>query len=331
MKSKHAKQIKLLIALLGSALMMTYVLNRIEWITVVELFREMNPYLMFAGMLFFIPQFIIFALRWQVLCRKKTSLSLWDSLRVLFASSAVNLILPSKAGDLSKVVFMKQRFSLDLTFGAAAAVFEKLLDVGALSAVALTAALLAGVDRPIFMFYLLIITVTAGCFTLILGVGIFFRTSNSGLTEGRNDALKTKLHELRRFICDILMSGDMPRLAALSLTAWFFQCFQFCLMFWAFGSTLQVTRIISLVPAAILAGTLPISISGIGSRDTALLHLFLPFEQESLIAAVGVAATVRYLLPCIVGIPFLYVFLFEEKKRPEAAGDQPVSPKLSDK
>jgi hypothetical protein len=72
------------------------------------------------------------------------------------------------------------------------------------------------------------------------------------------------------------------------------------------NSSLNVSYIYSLVPIAIFAGLLPVTVAGIGTRDAALLALFSGMEQSSLIMAVGALSSLRYFVPSLLGIPFYY-------------------------
>jgi glycosyltransferase 2 family protein len=60
---------------------------------------------------------------------------------------------------------------------------------------------------------------------------------------------------------------------------------------------------------AILAGLLPFTMAGIGTRDAAILFLYAPWLSAGQAAVLGVLATLRYLLPAIAGLPFMGDYL----------------------
>jgi uncharacterized membrane protein YbhN (UPF0104 family) len=83
------------------------------------------------------------------------------------------------------------------------------------------------------------------------------------------------------------------------------------LQIWLFAHALGNVPVIASMAAgtlAILVGLLPFTIAGIGSRDAALVFLFAPWLSAPQGAALGMLATMRYLLPAIAGLPFVHDF-----------------------
>jgi uncharacterized membrane protein YbhN (UPF0104 family) len=67
--------------------------------------------------------------------------------------------------------------------------------------------------------------------------------------------------------------------------------------------------LLALAPLAILAGLVPLTFAGVGTRDAALILLFRPYFDSATGAALGLLCTARYLLPAIGGLPFLHRYL----------------------
>ena len=61
---------------------------------------------------------------------------------------------------------------------------------------------------------------------------------------------------------------------------------------------------LALAPLAILAGLLPLTFAGIGTRDAALVFLYRPYFDAPTAAALGLLCTARYILPALAGLPF---------------------------
>lgn len=66
---------------------------------------------------------------------------------------------------------------------------------------------------------------------------------------------------------------------------------------------------LALSPLAILAGLLPLTFAGVGTRDAALIAFYSPYFNAPTAAALGLLCTSRYLLPAIGGLPFLGQYL----------------------
>ena len=96
----------------------------------------------------FIPQTWISAVRWCWLVRAYQPLGTWRATELVLASSSLNVVLPSKMGDVLKGAFlMKDRPGGDLTTGVSLGLFEKVTDTAALAVVMLLASIFDPPDR----------------------------------------------------------------------------------------------------------------------------------------------------------------------------------------
>ena len=96
---------------------------------------------------------------------------------------------------------------------------------------------------------------------------------------------------------------------------WVMHLMQIGVFFLACGVTVSVMDIASHVPLAIIAGLVPITIAGIGVRDSALVVLFFEHGPAAQIALVGMLTSLRYLIPGLMGLPFLYQSLRSQRGR----------------
>lgn len=62
------------------------------------------------------------------------------------------------------------------------------------------------------------------------------------------------------------------------------------------------------VPLAIFVGLIPITIAGFGTRDASLL-LFFPELPQQGILAIALFINLRYIVPALVGLPFVSTIL----------------------
>jgi len=56
---------------------------------------------------------------------------------------------------------------------------------------------------------------------------------------------------------------------------------------------------------AILIGLLPVTFAGIGTRDAAMLYFLGPITGNGVALAIGVFATLRYIVVAAAGLPFI--------------------------
>ncbi|NIN92189.1 UPF0104 family protein, partial [bacterium] len=59
-------------------------------------------------------------------------INLWESATQILAGNTLNIVLPSKMGDMAKAFFLKKSGGLELKKGFFLTVIEKALDVGGL-------------------------------------------------------------------------------------------------------------------------------------------------------------------------------------------------------
>jgi len=62
---------------------------------------------------------------------------------------------------------------------------------------------------------------------------------------------------------------------------------------------------LALTPLAILIGLMPLTFAGVGTRDAAFILLYANYFTAATGAALGLFATMRYVIPALFGIPFL--------------------------
>jgi uncharacterized membrane protein YbhN (UPF0104 family) len=99
--------------------------------------------------------------------------------------------------------------------------------------------------------------------------------------------------------------AKLARIAANSLFIWFLHLVQIWMFTVAIRTDVPFLSNLALSPLAILAGLLPLTFAGVGTRDAALVFFYAPYMAAPSAAALGVLCTLRYVLPAILGLPFL--------------------------
>jgi hypothetical protein len=109
----------------------------------------------------------------------------------------------------------------------------------------------------------------------------------------------------------------------ISIFLWFVHILQFYVIFLAFHSHVSLFDVFRLVPLAILVGLIPVTMAGIGTRDSAMIYFFAPYEAVPKIVGVGLFASLRYFVPGILGLPFLNQYIVKENPvREKTPGSQ---------
>jgi glycosyltransferase 2 family protein len=254
-----------------------------------------RPEWLIAGVLAVVPLTWGTALRFQWLSRTRIGTGL--AARLILAASTLNLFLPSKMGDLAKAWVLDRRHGFDPKFALSLVVFEKLLDLASLLAWGVLALAWMGGGDPLFL-------AAAALLALALAaLGALLSPLATWIpVPGRLASFAAQWHELVRWFW-----GERRRALAtlaLSLALWAGHLAQL----WLFARALGQVPLLGSMAAStlsILAGLLPFTMAGIGTRDVAIVYFYQDWLSPAEGAMLGMLATLRYLLPAIAGLPFV--------------------------
>ena len=305
------KNIKKAVALSITLLLLYLIYSRIDLQVFYRNIININvSYLFWALSLFpVIP--IVKAYRWRIILGDGINASYFTVLKVLMAGSVFNLFAPSKLGDFSRVYFCKKELTNDTHRIFNSVIVEKICDVFALCLICLVSLNFVNVNYSIKVSILI--------FSLILFFTIFIITSvNFHRFEFLNRLFeKIKLIEIfddARNLKKEMKNNKIffSKIFAISLFYWYVVLFQVHMFFLMFNLKASFVLVVSLVPIALFIGMIPITVSGIGTRDVALIFLFSGHFSSEIMAAIGILCSSRYLVTCLIGLPFFLTHHFTE-------------------
>ncbi len=296
--------------LLISLVLLGLIYWRIDFAEVPRVFALSDPAWLLWALLVLVPLVALMALRLRLLVPKQTGVGLAEATRLILAASVLNVILPSKMGDLAKSWFFRQRGHLSGSLALALVIFEKASDLLALLAwCGFGLILLHGTS---VLLTSLAVLVSAGVVMglLLLGshrfAGMIFRAAGRLFPVSFADRLE-RLHEswvtMQQYVW-----ADRRRLlivVSLSLLIWFVNLFEVWMFLQALRAPVPLLDSLGLTPLAILAGLLPLTFAGIGTRDAALIFFYRDYLAAPAGAALGLLLMLRYVLLGLAGAPFL--------------------------
>ncbi|MFG6094063.1 lysylphosphatidylglycerol synthase transmembrane domain-containing protein [Leptothoe sp. ISB3NOV94-8A] len=310
---------KRFISIFVSTLILVILYNKINFPELIKVFRECDPFWMVVSLGMVIPITFFTGWRLKQLIPVQAKLSIWEANKLILAASVLNMVLPSKMGDIAKSYFMKERGHLSGTLSLSIVIFEKACDMLSLLLWCAFGLILYPQKDAFFW------TMTAG----ILG-GLIFgllmlgskRFARIGFTTMRRIAPKKIAEKLASFqdswdeMHDYFWGNptQLTRIAGMSIFVWFLHLLQIWLFILALNAWAPPVISFALSPLAILAGLLPLTFAGVGTRDAALVALYAPYFSAATGAALGVLCTSRYFLPAIGGLPFLNQYLSTVKQ-----------------
>ncbi len=246
---------------------------------------------------FFFP--LLCAIRWNIICNcLGAHLGLWESIKIIMAAWPLASITPAKSGDLIKILFLKNILTYSHTTGVILA--ERIMDFVALCLYAFVWSAVFGLwDKVI---------IAAG---LLGGVLAFFLVAASPLVQfvpGKWRSFCEQILEASQKMC--MDWRPFFWIVVVSLLNWFLSFLQTWLCYRAFGVDLSLYHIMAVMPFAIFIGLIPITLSGMGTRDTAIYLLFRNLVDASVTKEIHLMvgflySIFGYWLLSLLGLPFL--------------------------
>jgi glycosyltransferase 2 family protein len=333
---------KRLISILISLIILLFIYWKIDFNGLIQVFRNCDRLWMAISLGMVIPITMLTAWRLQQLMPESppsppspplshsptlhspTPLTFTEANKLILAASTLNMVLPSKMGDIAKAYFMQDRGHLTGSLALSLVVFEKTCDMLSLLLWCVFGLLLY--PQKDILFWGMTIGVSVG---LLLGLAIlcFPKFARSFFALAQSIApkkLRAKLGKMSYAWQEMhdYFWRDKRHLLTIAFTSifvWFLHLLQIWFFILALNAYTPFLTNLALSPLAILAGLLPLTFAGVGTRDAALILFYQPYFNAATGAALGVLCTSRYFLPAIGGLPFLQEYLnFAKRSKPSA-------------
>lgn len=305
---------KRLISIAVSVALLVILYSRIDLPGLIAVFRDSDRLWMPISLGMVIPITMLTAWRLQQLVPTGEGLHFGEANRLILAASVLNMVLPSKMGDIAKAYFMKQRGHLDGSLSLSLVVFEKSCDL--LSLLLWCAFGLLLYPRKDLLFWTMTVGVVGGFVVggLLLGsrqfAQVFFRIGKTLAPRKfklKLEKLQSSWGEMHAYFWRDKI--QLAKITGLSVFIWLLHLLQIWFFILALNAWTPFLANLALSPLAILAGLLPLTFAGVGTRDAALILFYQPYFDPATGAALGLLCTSRYFLPAIGGLPFLGQYL----------------------
>lgn len=322
---------KRLVSICVSLAILALIYWKIDLAKLLPVFVGADPVWMAVSLAMVVPLTLATAWRLCQLMPARGQLGFIESNKLILVASVLNLVLPSKMGDIAKAWFMRERGAMSGGLALALVVFEKTCDMlsllwwcvfGLVWVKASGSPALAAFRPPAWMEELLpagtdalfwlaaaMVGSSLALGTAMIGSRRFARVFFAGarkLTPGKVGAKVEKVQvsweEMHGYFW--ASKGKLALVAGTSVFIWFLHLLQIWLFILAIRESCPFVANLALSPLAILAGLLPLTFAGVGTRDAALILFYAPYFSAPQGAALGILCTARYLLPALGGMPF---------------------------
>ena len=294
--------IKFIVLFFLSILVLFMLLKYIDADRIKNLFLEANiTYFMIAISVFCFTSYVSsirFSTAIEISGFKLNILKSWS---YILAVHPIHLFVPSNAGELWKSYLLKNEVKYSHTIGCI--FIEKLFDVLTLSLLGIIGSLLLKNYTWMLLFILMLSTII-----------IFFMIAPSLNLNFEIKLIKKIMKILDAF--DMLLKK--PRIIFLlfikSLIIWILFMLIIFILFNSINYKIYFPYIMVVYPISKIIGLIPLTIGGVGTRDTAFVYFFNTYDipqEASLIVSLSYFV-ITYILPSVFGFPFTIYYLFKE-------------------
>lgn len=294
------KKLLAVISVIVSVGLVAYLLSRLNFADVKLVIKEADvKFLIFALILTCaIPLFS--TLRWTGILRAQgIKIPFRIALNAILMANVLNSFIPSKGGDIVKALYLKRNANLAVGFGTV--ILERLVDVGILGLFGLFGYFSSRIFVGFAMGAILIVSVLG-----IIIIALYFPFERLPLS----DKIISKFTDLalvfKKWRSDPLA---IAQTVFFSFSVWTMAALTVCCLTSAFHSGISWGNVYAIFPMCILAGLIPATISGIGTRDaafTVFLSYYGATQEQSTLIALGYTIFGYWLLsfislPAVIG------------------------------
>lgn len=315
-----------IVSILVSAAIVALLWWRIDVREIARVLQDVDAAWLAIALAVFIPILLGTAWRLYFLVRRRTAdIRYRDALSLTLAAGVMNLVLPSKMGDIAKGVFLKKHGEMGGSAAFSLVVLEKANDVLALLLWCVVGLVFHAGPGPGWDWLAAMLAASlAGAYLLVFSrrfAAWCFETAGRVLPA----TLQAPLESLGGAWMDMheyVDTATRVRLLLVSTMLWLVHLLQI----WLFILALHVDNVgfvpsLGLTALALFFGLLPFTFMGVGTRDAALIFLYAPYFPAATGAALGALTLIRYILPALLGIPVFSRYLTAVRR----AGDTRAS------
>ena len=307
---------KTLLLLILSTIFILIIYRKFEWFQLIEIVKNANLNFLILGIILSLVLAYLSSIRYSYFASKVTSKyypRIFTSIKCYFISSCLNLLLPSKLGDLSKG-FIAQRLDNRKYSNSlhAFTLYEKGSDLFALLIISFINSFLIifikisqnpinlYINIPLklnFLFLMFVVLLLLFLFLILapirkFKIPRFFAKKN---TNKINEILNFKKFKWQ----------DFYLLQLFSIFIWSIHILQMLIFANSIGIQLwNLSGVFALI-FSVLIGLMPFSFAGIGTRDASVVYFLAPVIGSTKPLILGILLTSRYIIPALIGLIFL--------------------------
>lgn len=270
------------------------------------------------SIIFMVPVVILSTLRLYWITPKQHRPSYFQLQRLILLANTLNMVLPAKLGDISKAYFLKTHHNIKGSSALSIILIEKAGDMLGLCFLCVFGICLFGDFSSPFSTYLMLISFIIICGLITLQSRKLGHISFYFIQKILPTFIVKKIRPFFLSWASTIRyikknSYTLSTLLAASLANSFAHFFGIWLMFLSVFPELPFALHSALTPLAILAGLVPLTFSGVGIRDAALVGLYSQYVPSEVSIAFGILMTLRLLAYAIPGLAYIGMYTTKSK------------------
>ena len=301
-----------LVSLFASVALLIALYRSIDARQVVASLVHADPFWLVISVAMIVPITAVRAVRFLWVSPPGALPGIGEAFRLTLVSTALNVFLPAKSGDLIKSYFVARRGHASPGVAVSVIVYERLCDLFSLMTWCVAGWVIGrpyGHSLPA-VFWPAVGAFGAGCGLVIVSERAAALPRVVADRVLRGNRLRP-LRDLAAGWPDLMASlrGRRRRVVPFSMALWLAHLTQIWMFTIALSVQMPYWACVSLTAVALMAGQIPLTVAGIGARDVALVVLLAGYMPLESAAAMGVLIASRNLLPPVLGAPFMRSYL----------------------
>ncbi|MBN1165219.1 MAG: flippase-like domain-containing protein [Candidatus Krumholzibacteriota bacterium] len=289
-------------------LIFVIILFKLNLRTVLSELSGANLALLLAAVFLTIPFVTFKAWRWKCLLDMQgIEYDFKNSFLAYLGSMYMGLVTPGRLGDFIKVIYLKKDKGISIGRGFSGVLVDRLFDLLVLISMATAGALALTLSMNmitvILSFLVLLVLIVFIFLNEKIGkrlIGILFRVVLPSRQVEKTDALFENFYAGIKELRSVKLFFPLG-LSLLSYLLFYIQCF---LITRSLHIPIDFLNVAFCISTANLVSLLPLSISGIGTRDATLISLFslLNLSQESALSFSLMFLFISNISSCLIGV-----------------------------
>ncbi|MFC2091245.1 lysylphosphatidylglycerol synthase transmembrane domain-containing protein [Elusimicrobiota bacterium] len=286
-----------------SAAILIVLLSKINFSQIADVFAEAKiKWLIIALLIKLIACITVSVEKWRlILDMLGLRITLKEAFPIRVGSIPMKILSPAKLGAALRAVYMKKNYSFPLSMGILSIIIELMMNIWAAVMVVMIAGTLTGHLSAYWMLPVLLMHV----FFLL-----WFRRKKGSIKNILPAWLKRKM----RYTDDEKLSDvNMVRFVSPLILSFIYILLEIIILYLLVVSlnlSIPLLEVLFFGALTILISNLPISVSGIGTREAAVCMFFSKYGDYTVLFSLGFLFTiVVYFLPVFAGLLFMRKFL----------------------